>query len=90
MKMTCCAPFVALVASAVLLTQCQGGDPNVIPPEDATNSNSDSLKYEGETHLANLRQLTYGGDNAEAYWANAFPLRTSGSRSLSLWHPQGE
>lgn len=69
MKMTCCAPFVALLISAVLLTQCQGGGPNVSPPEDATNSDSDSLKYEGEKHLTNLRQLTYGGDNAEAYWA---------------------
>ncbi|MBX2946742.1 MAG: PD40 domain-containing protein [Cyclobacteriaceae bacterium] len=29
----------------------------------------DNLKYEQETHLKNLRQLTFGGDNAEAYWS---------------------
>src|SRR5688572_7656965 len=23
----------------------------------------------GETHLANIRQLTFGGQNAEAYWS---------------------
>src|SRR5688500_5838295 len=23
----------------------------------------------GETHLANIRQLTFGGENAEAYWS---------------------
>ena len=25
--------------------------------------------YEDEVHFANVRQLTYGGDNAEAYWS---------------------
>ena len=28
-----------------------------------------SLVMPGETHLSNVRQLTFGGDNAEAYWA---------------------
>jgi len=32
-------------------------------------SNPDSLTYPGEIHFANLRQLTDGGDNAEAYWS---------------------
>lgn len=26
------------------------------------------LSYEGETHLRSIRQLTFGGQNAEAYW----------------------
>jgi Tol biopolymer transport system component len=30
---------------------------------------SDSLIYPQEKHFANLRQLTFGGDNAEAYWS---------------------
>jgi TolB protein len=29
----------------------------------------DSLRYADEKHLSNLRQLTFGGDNAEAYWS---------------------
>lgn len=29
----------------------------------------DSLKYPEEKHFKNLRQLTFGGDNAEAYWS---------------------
>lgn len=29
----------------------------------------DSLRYGQEMHLANLRQLTFGGDNAEAYFS---------------------
>src|SRR6188474_2398623 len=30
---------------------------------------SDSLRYPQEKHLANIQQLTFGGDNAEAYWS---------------------
>lgn len=30
---------------------------------------SDSLRYEQEVHFQNLRQLTFGGDNAEAYFS---------------------
>ena len=29
----------------------------------------DSLRYENEIHLKNIKQLTFGGDNAEAYWS---------------------
>lgn len=30
---------------------------------------ADTLRYENEKHLANIRQWTFGGDNAEAYWS---------------------
>ncbi|MEP0986962.1 hypothetical protein [Ekhidna sp.] len=30
---------------------------------------SDTLRYVQETHLKNVRQLTWGGNNAEAYWS---------------------
>lgn len=33
------------------------------------NAHPDSLAYPQEKHLKNLRQLTFGGDNAEAYWS---------------------
>jgi TolB protein len=29
----------------------------------------DTLVYPAETHFKNVRQLTFGGDNAEAYWS---------------------
>jgi TolB protein len=29
----------------------------------------DTLQWPEETHLRNVRQLTFGGDNAEAYWS---------------------
>ncbi|MCB0631839.1 MAG: hypothetical protein R2824_32705 [Saprospiraceae bacterium] len=40
--------------------------------EDAamtTEAAGDSLRYEQESHLRNIRQLTFGGDNAEAYFS---------------------
>ena len=30
---------------------------------------TDSLRFTGEVHLRNIRQLTFGGNNAEAYWS---------------------
>lgn len=30
---------------------------------------ADTLRFEGEHHLRNIRQLTFGGNNAEAYWS---------------------
>ena len=29
----------------------------------------DTLHYADEKHFTNIRQLTFGGDNAEAYWS---------------------
>ncbi len=30
---------------------------------------TDTLRFPGETHLRNITQLTFGGNNAEAYWS---------------------
>lgn len=35
----------------------------------AAQSAPDTLRREGESHLRNLRQLTFGGENAEAYFS---------------------
>jgi TolB protein len=31
---------------------------------------NDTVHFEGEKHFKNIQQLTFGGDNAEAYWSN--------------------
>lgn len=33
------------------------------------DASSDSLRFEGESHIRNIKQLTFGGNNAEAYWS---------------------
>ena len=55
----------ALFAGA-LLTQCAQIEQ---PPAEPEATDATSLAYAQEVHLANVRQLTFGGDNAEAYWA---------------------
>lgn len=35
----------------------------------AQKSSTDTLQYPDEKHFKNIRQLTFGGDNAEAYWS---------------------
>jgi TolB protein len=35
----------------------------------AQAQSADTLHYPDESHLKNIRQLTFGGDNAEAYWS---------------------
>ena len=32
-------------------------------------TSKDTLLYPDETHFKNIQQLTFGGDNAEAYWS---------------------
>jgi TolB protein len=35
----------------------------------AAHAQSDTVHYKEETHFKNLQQLTFGADNAEAYWS---------------------
>src|SRR5262249_35428115 len=39
-----------------------------IQPAHAASA-KDSLQRPGEKHLKNIKQLTFGGENAEAYWS---------------------
>lgn len=62
--------LTALTFLAVLAA-CQSNHSNHTEHSDgysgATVTNV--VHYPEETHLSNVRQLTYGGDNAEAYWS---------------------
>ncbi|MBX2888250.1 MAG: PD40 domain-containing protein [Ferruginibacter sp.] len=50
-----------LFSSLILMILC-----SIYIPVEAQN---DSIHFEGEMHFKNLRQLTFGGDNAEAYFS---------------------
>jgi len=43
--------------------------PKKISIPDKNVGKAVNLQYEGEKHLKNIRQLTFGGDNAEAYFS---------------------
>lgn len=48
----------------------KGSNPHSHQADKPTSKfDPETLKYEGEKHLKNVKQLTFGGDNAEAYWS---------------------
>jgi Tol biopolymer transport system component len=62
----------ALPASLLLAVACAAPSPPVASPPSAAPqaaSSRDLAPLPAETHFANLRQLTFGGENAEAYWS---------------------
>jgi tricorn protease-like protein len=55
----------------ILLSACNTNAPKVESETEEKEIIEDELVYEQESHLKNLKQLTFGGDNAEAYWSFA-------------------
>lgn len=61
--------ILAAVAGLVFLNCGQPGNSGQDISQTASDQATDTLRYEEEKHLANVTQLTFGGDNAEAYWS---------------------
>jgi Tol biopolymer transport system component len=59
------------VWAALAIAAPAGAAPRPGLPVPPTAAPADSLIREGETHFAGLWQLTFGGENAEAYWSGA-------------------
>ncbi len=57
--------FILPVLVTILLAGCE----NSSKVSGTVNGYADTLRYPEETHLKNIQQLTFGGDNAEAYWS---------------------
>ncbi|MBI1223435.1 MAG: hypothetical protein GC180_12595 [Bacteroidetes bacterium] len=57
----------SLLLPALVIASC--GNPTTVKEENSTEEVKDSLIFPGEKHFASLRQLTFGGDNAEAYFS---------------------
>ncbi len=51
-----------IIITVLILAGCTENKQNYIPEND-------SLRFAGESHLRNIKQLTFGGNNAEAYWS---------------------
>ena len=63
--------YLPTLVLLTLLVACARPTVPTAPDESATAVpvTTDTLRYEQEVHLRNVRQLTNGGDNAEAYWS---------------------
>ena len=55
--------YLVLLMIALFFLGCKSDSETEEPTEET------SLLYENEVHIANIKQLTFGGDNAEAYWS---------------------
>lgn len=62
--------FPALLCALFFLTACNN-QPATTASQPETAAPADTLRYPEEKHLKNVRQLTFGGDNAEAYFSFA-------------------
>ena len=60
------AALSALALAAAATAAAASGPGLPVPPNAAQ---ADSLIRPGETHFAQLWQITFGGENAEAYWS---------------------
>jgi Tol biopolymer transport system component len=58
---------ILFIAALFIIISCKEKSEQAIPEVETVTV--DTLKYEKELHLKNVRQLTFGGDNAEAYWS---------------------
>jgi len=65
----CLSLFCLLCLLAACGSDAQPTDEDSQTETTAEETAADSLRYEQETHLSNIRQLTFGGDNAEAYFS---------------------
>ncbi|MBO6536698.1 MAG: PD40 domain-containing protein [Balneolaceae bacterium] len=55
--------YLSLLIISFLLLNCAQET-----PDSTYNPENDTLRYEGEKHFRNIQQLTFGANNAEAYW----------------------
>ncbi len=67
---------------ALLLIGCFFSFMVVHEPVKNSTESVDSLRFDQEIHLKNIHQLTFGGDNAEAYFSNNNQLLT-----MQITHP---
>jgi Tol biopolymer transport system component len=61
--------FALAIFSCQNTSSEQQADASETTAETETATNTDTLRYEQEKNIANLKQLTFGGDNAEAYFS---------------------
>ena len=62
------ARLAIAIAASASLAACAGRQPATVAATAARST--DTLHYPGERHLANIRQLTFEGNNAEAYFSS--------------------
>jgi TolB protein len=65
-KIAFAIPF--LIALTLVISSYKFNGP-AINYQPSTTNFSDTILFPGERHFVNMQQLTFGGDNAEAYFS---------------------
>ena len=60
--------ILSIVLLAILAFGCKNETAKTSVKKELT-AGKDSLIYHEEVHFKSIRQITFGGDNAEAYWS---------------------
>lgn len=58
-----------LFFASLIVLGCEQTEDTSSMPVSSYDRASDSLRFDGEKYFRNVRQLTFGGNNAEAYWS---------------------
>lgn len=65
--------IIVTIVTVLTLVSCKDEANKGLPPQIeqkvAETKTTDTLVYADENHFKNIRQVTFGGDNAEAYWS---------------------
>lgn len=64
--------YFLIFSLALLMVNCKSttkNDEAINSTEEVAENDDNSLIFPGEDHFKSLRQVTFGGDNAEAYWS---------------------
>jgi Tol biopolymer transport system component len=64
-------PTFTFAPLALVTLACEPAAPPDVPPAATASSSAPTTPPSTEPHLADLKQLTFGGENAEAYWSNS-------------------
>lgn len=82
--------FIAVIVFMLSLTQYIAERKQSEMPEPVKTEHADtvhSLILPGETHFKNMYQITFGGDNAEAYWSFNNKMITYQHRNVAAGEP---
>ena len=61
--------IIYVLVSVVILTSCKKEKSSTAITKEEVTTVRDTLIYPEEVHFKSIRQVTFGGDNAEAYWS---------------------
>ncbi len=61
--------LVYILVCILIVVSCKKEKVSTIITKEEVTAANDSLIYPEEVHFKSIRQVTFGGDNAEAYWS---------------------